>query len=142
MNDHEAFARLRDPEFDPTREVFLADAPSIGAQVNCAHTNCVSPGAVDITNDRPEHVELKVTTEQPGYLVLADSWYPGWHALVDGQPAPVYRADVLFRAVRVEPGTHTIVFEYHPQMFTLGAVVSIAALLIVLGISISYLRYG
>ncbi len=66
---------------------------------------------VRILDDEPEHTRLEVSTGRPGYLVLADSWYPGWIAFVDGKPAPIYRADVLFRAVPVMPRQHTVSFE-------------------------------
>jgi uncharacterized membrane protein YfhO len=74
--------------------------------------------------------------------VLSDSWYPGWNVFVGGQPAPIDRADVLFRAVRIEPGTHDVVFEYRPLSFVFGAVITGVSLLIVLAISIFYLRHG
>jgi len=74
--------------------------------------------------------------------VLADSWYPGWNAFVNGQPAPIQRANVIFRAVRIEPGTHDIVFEYRPLSFALGASISAASLLIVFGIAMLGLGKG
>ena len=40
-----------------------------------------------------------------GMLVLSDTWYPGWHATVDGHDAKVERVDYLLRGVRVGPGT-------------------------------------
>lgn len=54
-----------------------------------------------------------------GWLVYADAWAPGWEALVDGQPQPVRRADVAFKAVFLPPGEHTVEFRYrsHPRMF-------------------------
>jgi uncharacterized membrane protein YfhO len=39
---------------------------------------------------------------------------PGWAAFVDGERQDVDRANVLFQAVRVEAGTHEVVFAYAP----------------------------
>ena len=65
------------------------------------------------------------TLEQDGYLVLTDAYYPGWIATVDGQPAHIERADILFRAVKVPAGQHRVEFRYQPQSFAIGAVISI-----------------
>jgi hypothetical protein len=56
-------------------------------------------GTVRVLLDEPERIELEDESDGPGYLVLADTYYPGWHATVDGSQAPIHAADVLFRAV-------------------------------------------
>ena len=67
-----------------------------------------------------------------GYLVLADVCYPGWVCTVDGRPAPVYRADYLFRAVELPEGDHEVVFSFAPASYLRGRAVSAAALAVVL----------
>ena len=46
--------------------------------------------------------------------MLNDIWQPWWFATLDGAEAPVLRANVLFRAVAVPPGRHTITFTFQP----------------------------
>ena len=82
-----------------------------------------------MTTYAPERVTVEVETGAPGYLVLGDAWYPGWRATVDGAPAPIERANLLFRAVPVPAGTHTVQFTYRPLSVTAGATISAAALL-------------
>jgi uncharacterized membrane protein YfhO len=56
--------------------------------------------------------------------------------MVDGKPTPIYRADVLFRGVPIEPGKHTIIFEYQPVSFRVGAVISVTSILTTIGLAI------
>jgi hypothetical protein len=46
--------------------------------------------------------------------VLNDVWHPWWRAELDGAPAPMLKANVLFRAVAVGPGRHRVRFAFHP----------------------------
>ena len=50
-------------------------------------------------------------------LVLHETYYPGWVAEIDGKPARILRADVLFRGVEVPPGRRKVVFRYAPLSF-------------------------
>ena len=79
--------------------------------------------------DRPNRVVVAVDGAEGGWLVLADSWYPGWVARIDGRPAAIYPADSLFRAVSVPPGAQEIEFLYRPTGFYFAALFSILVLL-------------
>lgn len=72
----------------------------------------------------PNRVRVRVRAPEGAWLLLADSWYPGWQGEVDGENATVYRADYLFRAVWIPPGEHEVRFEYVPWSFWLGALCS------------------
>ncbi len=75
----------------------------------------------------PTQVIVQLNARGPGHLILTDTFYPGWKATVDGSPAPILRANYLFRAVPVSAGKHTVTFRYEPRSFTLGATISVAA---------------
>jgi uncharacterized membrane protein YfhO len=66
-------------------------------------------------------------------LVVSDAWDPGWKATVDGHNADVQRVDYVMRGVTVGPGTHRVEFRYRPWSFTAGWIVSLAALVALLG---------
>lgn len=75
---------------------------------------------VRFIRDNPQVVELDVHTDADGYLVLLDTWYPGWEATVDGVPTPIHRANYIARAVRIPRGEHHVRFVYRPFSFRLG----------------------
>ena len=70
-------------------------------------------------------VDVAVDAPDGGLLLLNDVWHPWWHATLDGQPADILRADVIFRAVALPPGRHAVRFTFEP--FT-GAVTDLARL--------------
>ena len=125
LEDGEAVARLADPAFDPRAEVVLA--PSASAQPLAGPPGS-APGTFEV--DRAERVRIAVRARSESYLVLSDSWYPGWVATVDGVAAPAERANVLFRAVRVPPGDHTVEFRYEPGSVRMGALVSAGSIVV------------
>jgi uncharacterized membrane protein YfhO len=67
-----------------------------------------------------------------GYLVLTDTYDPEWSAAVDGRDAQMVRANGLFRAVRLGPGEHTVLFTYVPRRFYAACAVSVATLVALL----------
>ncbi|MCS6964237.1 MAG: YfhO family protein, partial [Thermoflexus sp.] len=56
--------------------------------------------------------------------------YPGWEVLVNGQPAPLVRANVVLMAVPLSAGESEVIFRYRPWSFYVGAIISGATLLI------------
>ena len=125
-DDEDALARLRSPATDPASEVILAESGPLEALAPAPDTG----PAVRFLAYEAEEVRLEAQFDHPGYLVLTDAYYPGWEAEVDGQPAPILRADVYFRAVALEAGQHQVVFRYRPASVRLGLAISGAALLV------------
>lgn len=119
-------------QFDPTREVLLDQNPALGPQPISA-TAC-SPAPVTIKTLTGNRVEIESTQSCPGWLVLSDSYSPGWLAELDGQGVPLYRADYNFRAVYLPEGTHLVLFKYSPISLRVGVIGSfLGGMLLLLG---------
>jgi hypothetical protein len=95
--------------------------------------------AATVVMSRPNRVTLRVDGGPAGYLVLADLWFPGWRATVDGRPATVHRANYLFRAVAVPAGAREVVFTFAPTSLARGKAASGAALGLVALVGVSSL---
>jgi hypothetical protein len=61
-------------------------------------------GEAVVTAYSPNQVNVAVASEADAYVILSETFYPGWRATVDGVPAPIARANLLFRAVPVPAG--------------------------------------
>jgi hypothetical protein len=119
-DDEEALALLADPATDPARRIILSKADRLGTPAPAPDSRPI----VRILDYDAEEVRLEANFEAPGYLVLADAYYPGWQAEVDGLPAAILRADLYFRAVPLEAGQHHVVFRYRPASVRWGLVIS------------------
>jgi hypothetical protein len=87
----------------------------------------VPDGRAIITESKPERVVVDVELPRDGLLVLTDTYSPSWVATVDGQPAPLLRADYAFRGVPVPQGRHTVVFRFHSIAVPVGAAITLVA---------------
>lgn len=136
-------AALRRPDFDPRSLVLLEGEPSgVAAAPSAA---AFAPTTVKVNEYLPTRVVVDVSAEMSGYLVLADSYFPGWKATVNGEPARILRADYNFRALSLPPGRHEVVFTYRPDSVITGGVLSLAAgMALLLGLAYTVWRrlYG
>jgi hypothetical protein len=80
-----------------------------------------------VTND-PEHLVIDVDAPARGFLVLADEFYPGWQATVNGAPVPLLRANYTYRLIEVPAGTSRVEFRYRPASVAVGAAISVLTL--------------
>lgn len=94
------------PDFNPAQTVLLG-TPAVSVQVR-------RPGTAEIRTYRNTEIVVDADSRDGGWVVLNDVWQPWWFAEVDGKEARLLRANVLFRAVEVPPGRHTVRFEFRP----------------------------
>jgi hypothetical protein len=106
--------------FDPLAESFVE-----GAGLPAADGAPARGTAATIVRDDAQVVEIDATLAAPGLVVLADTYYPGWTATVDGAPAPILPTNHLFRGVPAPAGTHRIRFAYRPRSLVLGGALSL-----------------
>jgi Bacterial membrane protein YfhO len=123
--DSEALRVMSGVNFDPRTQVLIAGGKEL---------NDPSPStAATVTMNEDEHVIFRTDDSAEGYLLIKDTWYPGWTAWVDGQPATIERADTYFRAVHLDPGSHSVELRFEPETLKIGSVLSLAAAVLCAG---------
>ena len=54
------------------------------------------------------------------------------YLVIDGNPAPILRANRMMRGAALPAGKHTLVYTYEPDSFRIGAIVSLAGTIVLL----------
>ncbi len=114
----EVVKRMSGSGFAPLQEVILGESFPI---VN----NGAFQADAEIVDYANQFVTIRASLNASGLLILADSFYPGWRAYVDGREENILRANLFFRAVPLTAGEHTVEFRYEPLSFTLGCLLSL-----------------
>jgi hypothetical protein len=123
---------LLDPAWNPAQTVILAGEP-----VAESDAPVLANGRVVVLESDSTTQQYRVTTDGAAYLVIAQTWYPGWTATVNGDPAPLYRANLAFQAVAVPPGEADVTLAYHLNHWRWGVGVTALGLLAALGLVLS-----
>jgi hypothetical protein len=116
-------ANGRWPGFDPMRTVLLDTMPQQRPALQGMPVSLTSPAILLRTYHNTE-IQIEVNSPKAGFVVLNDIWHPWWFGTVDGKPAEILHANVLFRAIQVPAGKHSVRFEFKPVE---GAMKEIAA---------------
>ena len=119
---------------DNLRQVALLDAPPPSGFKGTADP--AADGGATFLVDQPERVVVRAHATAPGFLHLADQYATGWYATVNGAPTPVLRANHVFRAVEVPAGESLVELRYAPASLWLGAAITGATLVAILGAAI------
>jgi hypothetical protein len=130
-SDREAAARFLANGFDPAQEILLHDAPDavVGSLAEPDASPSAAPGGrADITREDTREIVIDAEAPRDGFLLLADTFYPGWTAEVDGVQTPIYRANLAVRGIALPKGRHQVRFVYGAPGFFRGLQVTIVAL--------------
>ncbi len=117
-------------KYDPRHYVILTGSPLPSLEP----ASCILNSAV-VTVYKANEVWIDVQTNASSWLILADSYFPGWIAYARPLGArrdlekelKILRADGNFRAVQIEPGAWTVRFSYRPLLFSVGIIVTLTA---------------
>jgi hypothetical protein len=112
--------RLYTFRMDPREEALLG-----AGDINLLGRRDFVDAKVTVLDYKPNGVILNVDSAGPAFVVLADQYYPGWNAYVDGKKTRIFKTNGLLRGVPVQGGGHLLSFKYFPLSFYAGLCISI-----------------
>ena len=112
------------PGFDPLRQVYLPPAEDDAVR-SAEAASC----QVKVTEFTSRRLVLDLEADRATMVVIAQTFYPCWHAYMDGRRTALQRANYAFQAVAVSPGKHRLVVLYEDSLFLWGAAVSAFSLM-------------
>jgi hypothetical protein len=130
-DDRTAPRLIREHAVDLRQEVVLADCTSP------PYVGPLTPASAEIRAYGATRVRVATASSAPAYLVLTDTWFPGWRVRVDGRDAALWRADHAFRAVEVPAGRHEVEFRYEPRSLRIGLMISALSVAVALALLVA-----
>jgi hypothetical protein len=124
-DDASALNHILSTAFDPYRTAIITGqtAPDLPRQ-----TGASAQFQGEFSRYGVNSFEARVTSNVPVLVVFEETYYPGWHARLDGEPVTIWKANYAFRGVVVPPGEHIIAMDYYPRTFDLGWKISAGTL--------------
>lgn len=132
--DERQLKRMKDPGFEARREVVLQGLPKDFVPPSSPLPVITTPSIKWTARDM-NSFEMEVNASGSSVLVVSQTYYPGWKAYVDDEPAAIIRADYAFPSVIVSAGPHHVRFSFEPWTFKLGLALTMLTL-VILGIMV------
>jgi hypothetical protein len=87
-----------------------------------------------IVRDSPSSFRLQFTADAAGVVVVSQAWHPDWRATRNNEPVSIRRVNHGQMGIPVPTGSHSIEVWYHPWDFYWAGGVSLAAIVVVVGL--------
>lgn len=120
---------MSSPSFDPASMVMLEENPPGGFAPTAPPA---APGRAEITRYGEDRIEITADMPANGWLVVSNTFFPGWEAAIDGKAVAIQRADCAIMALPLGPGRHAVVLEYRPASIARGKYLSLLGIVLVL----------
>ena len=125
-----ALGTVSDPDFVPERVAVLEAPPRFPD--TAARASGTDAAAASFAWRGTQAAVVHVRTPHRAILLVRNTYDPGWHATVDGDPVALQPADYIAQGVPVPPGRHVVELAYDDPTIgygLLGSGLSIALLL-------------
>lgn len=91
-------------------------------------------GEARLVSREADRLRIETRASRPALLLVSEPADPGWKVTIDGQEQSWRRVNYHLRAVAVPAGQHLVEYRYRPTSLLLGAGISLATGLLLIGI--------
>ena len=127
-NEKQSIQIMKDPIFDSSLSAVIIDDDSTLVAIPSNPDINKLDNEISFLKYENQLVLIKTKTKKNGYLILTDSFYPGWNVYIDNKKSKIFQADLAFRAVYLPKGTHSVSFKYEPITYLLGGLLSLISI--------------
>jgi len=102
-----------------------------------------STAQIKLTSYKPNELVYTSTSAKNGLVVFSEVYYPdGWHLSIDGEEAPIIRANYVLRAAEIPAGKHEIKMTFSPETVSFSENIALAGsclfILLLMGAAIKH----
>jgi hypothetical protein len=128
--DDAVLATIFNEAFDPRQAALFALDSDVSGPNDLEILPLPGETTARVTRYEPGRVTLELSAPaQPGSaLVVSENYYPGWHATVDGKPAPLGRADFTLIGVQLPQGGRKVELTFDSATYHRGKFITLFAL--------------
>jgi hypothetical protein len=121
-----------DPRFPLNSVVLYSDSTSVTPEPLNGQVPPAPNVRATLAEWAPGRMRIRLDGAAPRatYLLIGETWYPDWHAEVDGRSAPVLRADDALLSVVLPPGARQVALHFHSTQYDRGRLITLTAVLL------------
>jgi hypothetical protein len=133
LNSDQEFAKaFHDLTFNPRTTILLEEAPTRFLELKKEPAVPNIESAVRVLTYENNRIVLEVDTPEAAFLFMSEAYYPGWQAYVDGKREEILRANYVFRAIPLGPGSHRVEVVFESLSFKIGLSLSLLTVCLLL----------
>ena len=117
----ESVALLQDFKYAENKQIILETSEPVKRD-----SSLLIP--LSIKRPSPTEIRIDLSGASPGWVIILESFLPGWKAWVDGSSVPIIPAQVAFQAIKIGEGAKELKMVYRPLSFLIGIFISLLIL--------------
>ncbi len=125
------FETVESSDFNLTQTVLLEKELELNN--NCDQTGTSCAGTINSVTDNPQRFVLRTESHQDAFLLIANSFYPGWRSFVDGRETKIFPVNINQQLIQLSKGKHEVKFEFIPESYQKGLAISGISHILVIG---------